>query len=223
MNVSFDIDHFDLFYLNYTFIDADVHWNVDWYDTYVSLVPLSRWQKIYWDDVPTDSPSLAHMKIGILYMLKCKYRRYQSPSRHDVHNLYRMSDDITINLRWMMERSGPLGLMYDTTINSGCGTEDWIYIYILYQDKYHLGWVSKNVRTEEYVIYLFVPKILGILRYRRIAISLTLGLRYMSSLSLVIDMTIKMSACCSGIISQEEIRPCCLSKDTTYYMRTKGW
>ena len=26
----------------------------------------------------------------------------------------------------------PLGLMFDTTINSGCGTEDWVYIYIFW-------------------------------------------------------------------------------------------
>ena len=43
-----------------------------------------------------------------------------------------------------MERSGPLGLMYETTINSGCCTEDWIYIVII------SAWVPKNDRTEEY-------------------------------------------------------------------------
>ena len=55
----------------------------------------------------------------------------------DIHNLYRMSDEVTINLRWMIGRSPffalmPLVTMYYTTINSGRGTdtEDWIYISI---------------------------------------------------------------------------------------------
>ena len=84
----------------------------------------------------TDSPSFAHMKLGIL-CCESKYRRYWSPSRHGIHNLYRMSDEVTINLRWMIGRSPffalmPLVTMYDTTINSGWGTdtEDWIYISI---------------------------------------------------------------------------------------------
>ena len=84
----------------------------------------------------TDSPSFAHMKLGIL-CCESKYRRYWSPSRHGIHNLYRMSDEVTINLRWMIGRSPffalmPLVTMYYTTINSGWGTdtEDWIYISI---------------------------------------------------------------------------------------------
>ena len=84
----------------------------------------------------TDSPSFARMKLGIL-CCNCKYSRCWSPSRHGIHNLYRMSDEVTINLRWMIGRSPffalmPLVTMYDTTINSGWGTdtEDWIYISI---------------------------------------------------------------------------------------------
>jgi len=70
-------------------------------------------------------------------MLWKQSRSYWSPSRHGIHNLYRMSDEVTINLRWMIGRSPffalmPIVTMYDTTINSGWGTdtEDWIYISI---------------------------------------------------------------------------------------------
>jgi len=121
----------------YFVIVSGIHWNVDWYGMIHSISGSSlKMTEDILGYTTTDSPSFAHMKLVIL-CCKCKYRRYWSPSRHGIHNLYRMSDEVTINLRWMIGRSPffalmPLVTMYDTTINSGWGTdtEDWIYISI---------------------------------------------------------------------------------------------
>ena len=41
-----------------------IHWNVDWYDTHVSLVHLSRWRKIYWDTQQLTLPRLHIWNLG---------------------------------------------------------------------------------------------------------------------------------------------------------------
>jgi len=86
----------------------------------------------------TDSPSFAHMKLVIL-CCKCKYRRYWSPSRHGIHNLYRMSDEVTINLHplndWKISFLCPNAARYDVWYNNKLWLRHWhwgldIHIYI---------------------------------------------------------------------------------------------
>ena len=109
-----------------------------------SLVHLSRWRRIFQQVLPRlhiwNSGSFVEMQVQKAPISLASW----------YHNLYRISDDVTINLRWMMERSGP----YDTTINSGRCTKECIYMYIYYIKIYIISaWVPRNILCRGYLTW----------------------------------------------------------------------
>ena len=125
----------DFFWPQLYFVVSGIHWNVDWYGMIHSISGSSlKMTEDILGYTTTDSPSFAHMKLGIL-CCESKYRRYWSPSRHGIHNLYRMSDEVTINLRWKISFLCPNATRYDVWYNNKLWLRHWhwgldIHIYI---------------------------------------------------------------------------------------------
>ena len=128
------------------FVVSGVHWNVDWYDTYASLVHLSSWRKIYHIGIHNNWLSLVCTYETRDIMLWKQIQKVLISLATWYHNLYRMSDEVTINLHplndWKISFLCPNAARYDVWYNNKLWLRHWhwgltgyTYLYLLQKCK----------------------------------------------------------------------------------------